>query len=105
METPLDLNSFLISNPVSTFFMRVIGSSMDPEISEGDIVAVDKSCNIKNSDIVIAEIEGEFTLKRFHRKNGSIYLIPDNKNYPVIKISESTEGCIWGKIIGVVRKY
>lgn len=106
-EEPLDLNSFLIKNPPTTFFIKVSGNSMEPEITEGDILLVDKSAAVKNSDIVIAEIDGEFTLKRFFRRGSSILLVPDNKCYPTITLSDSTDSDlrIWGKVMSVIRKY
>jgi len=106
-EEPLDLNSFLIQNPPATFFIKVSGKSMEPEIIEGDILLVDKSANVRNNDIVIAEIDGEFTLKRFFRQGNSALLIPDNKCYPTITLFDSTDSDlrIWGKVMSIIRKY
>lgn len=65
VEAELDLNEYCISRPSSTFFVRALGNSMtDIGLHSGDLMIVDKAERPKHGDIVIAEIEGEFTVKR-----------------------------------------
>ncbi|WP_424839839.1 translesion error-prone DNA polymerase V autoproteolytic subunit [Serratia inhibens] len=65
VEAELDLNQYCISRPSSTYFVRAIGNSMtDIGLHSGDLMIVDKAEQARHGDIVIAEIEGEFTVKR-----------------------------------------
>ena len=68
MERRLDLNEHLIRNPVSTFFLRVEGDSMaGAGILSGDLIVVDKAAPARAGAVVVAELEGEFTVKRLDR--------------------------------------
>ena len=72
-EADLDLNTFLIRNPPATFLLRVAGESMvDAGIYPDDVVVIDRSLTVQQRDIVVAEVEGEFTIKRFLRESGRI---------------------------------
>jgi DNA polymerase V len=108
MDTKLDLNEYLIDHPVATFFVRVAGDSMiEAGILENDILIVDRSITPIAGKIVIAVINGEFTVKRLKYINNQAYLAPENKNYTPIRIKTSSEGdevCIWGVVTSVVRK-
>jgi len=65
VEAELDLNQYCISRPSSTYFVRAIGNSMtDIGLHSGDLLIVDKAEQARHGDIVIAEVEGEFTVKR-----------------------------------------
>lgn len=65
VEAELDLNDYCILRPSSTYFVRAIGNSMtDIGLHSGDLLIVDKAERPQHGDIVIAEIEGEFTVKR-----------------------------------------
>lgn len=65
VEAELDLNDYCIARPSSTYFVRAIGNSMtDIGLHSGDLMIVDKAEKAHHGDIVIAEIEGEFTVKR-----------------------------------------
>ena len=64
----MDLNELLVRHPVSTYYLRVEGDSMSGAgIASGDIVVVDKSLEAKSGDVVVAAVEGEFTLKRLKK--------------------------------------
>ena len=83
IEESIDLNEHLISNPFSTFFLRVKGDSMiNAGIKDKDLIIVDKSLIAKPGNIVIAMIDGEFTIKRLSIKNDELYLKAENHNYP-----------------------
>lgn len=65
VESELDLNEYCIRHPAATYFVRAIGNSMtDIGLQDGDLMVVDKSVRAQHGDIVIAEVEGEFTVKR-----------------------------------------
>ena len=101
----IDLNSHLISNKTATFFARVEGDSMiDAGIIEGDLLIIDRSKNHVQDSIVIAAIDGEFTVKRLCLKSG-IRLMPENPNYEPITMAGDLELKIWGVVTGLVRKF
>ena len=104
LEGELDLNSLLINNPPATFFVRANGDSMiDAGINTGDILIVDKSLEPVNRDIVIAVLDGEFTLKRLLIKKDHIILQPENKNYAPIKIDDDRNFEIWGVVTNIIH--
>jgi DNA polymerase V len=104
METALDLNDLLIKNPAATFFVRVTGDSMiNSGIYSGDILVVDRSLDPKDGSVVIAVINGELTVKRLNYKNGTIYLVPENKFYQPIKITEDMNFEVWGVVRSVIH--
>ncbi len=99
MDKALDLNEHLIAHPASTFFVRVQGDSMTGAgIHHGDLLIVDKSLHAQTGDIVIAFIEGEFTVKRYICKGNRHYLYPENSGYPVIEVSFINDFRIWGVV-------
>ena len=99
-EESIDLNEHLITNPFSTFFLRVKGDSMiNSGIYDKDLIIVDKSLTPKPGNIVIAMIEGEFTVKRFSIKNNKLYLKAENHNYPDFNFEDYSDIHIWGVVI------
>lgn len=104
IEKTLDLNDLVIKHPQATFFVRVSGNSMvNAGIRDGDILVVDKSLEPKEGKIVIANVEGEFVLKRIRRKNGKLYLFPENSDYNPIEIKEDMDCEIWGVVTYVIH--
>ncbi len=94
--------SFNINSP-STFLFTVSGDSMiDLGIFDGDKVIVEKTNTAKNGDVVIAFIDGGYTLKTYRNKNGKVWLEPANRNYPNLYPKEQL--IIFGKVQGLVRK-
>ena len=105
-EENIDLNEHLISNPFSTFFLRVKGESMiNAGIKDKDLIIVDKSLIAKPGDIVIALIDGEFTIKRLSIKNDELYLKAENHNYPDFRLKNHIEVQIWGVVIYSIHSY
>ncbi|HJO93185.1 MAG TPA: S24 family peptidase [Victivallales bacterium] len=106
IEDTLDLNKHLIKNPPATFLVRVDGDSMiNAGIKPGDMIIVDRSIEAKNNDIIVAIIDGQFTLKTLKRENGSISLSPENPKYKVINITEEMEFEVWGKVVSFIHKF
>jgi len=105
-EENIDLNEHLISNPFSTFFLRVKGDSMiNAGIRDKDLIIVDKSLIAKPGNIVIAMIDGEFTIKRLSIKNDELYLKAENHNYPDFSFKDHIDVQIWGVVIYSIHSY
>ena len=99
----LTIDDYLIERPSQTVLIRVKGDSMqDAGILEGDLVVVEKSASAKRGDIVVAIVDGQFTLKRLDVERGQFVLKPENKAYPVIRPEGTLE--IFGVMVGLVRK-
>lgn len=109
VESKLDLNELIVENPSSTFYLRVKGDSMNlAGIFPDDILVVDRSAKLKNNSIVIAVVDGEFTVKRIVKRAENNYeLIPEstNSSYKPIKISKNLSNVlIWGIVTYVISK-
>ena len=105
-EENIDLNEHLISNPFSTFFLRVKGDSMiNAGIKDKDLIVVDKSLIAKPGNIIIAMIDGEFTIKRLSIKNNELYLKAENHNYPDFRFTNHIDVQIWGVVIYSIHSY
>ena len=106
VEDGLDLNNYLVQNKPATFMFTVRGESMIVAgIHDGDKVVVDRALKPKHKDIVVAVVNGEYTIKRLYQLRGRIELQPENSHYQPITFSEGHELQIWGVVVGVVRKY
>lgn len=106
LEPTLDLNDLLIKRPAATFFVRVQGDSMiDEGIREGDLLVVDRSIRPASGDVIIAAVDGEFTVKTFRRDKDGVHLVPANKNYPVIDLKRGQELDYFGKVTAVIHPY
>jgi DNA polymerase V len=96
-EPALSLDSFVVQHPEATFYVRVAGDSMrDAGISANDILVVDRALPATHNAIIVAMIEGEFTVKRLYRKEGIIALLPANPRYRPIHITEEMDFQVWG---------
>ena len=105
-EDGLDLNEYLVRNKSATFMFTVKGDSMiGASIEEGDKVVVDRSLRPHHNDIVVAVVDGEYTIKRLYRHRGRVELRPENPSYQPIVFPEGTELQVWGVVVGVVRRY
>lgn len=106
LEDQLDLNQHLIHHQEATFFVRAQGESMlNAGIHPGDILVVDKSLTAKSGKIVIAVVDGEFTVKRLHKYKGKITLKAENPDFDDIVINENNELIIWGVVTSVIHQY
>jgi repressor LexA len=100
----LSLDDLLIQNPEATFLLKVSGDSMsEAGILPGDMVLVDKGEQAKSGDIVIAEVDGEWTMKYLKKRGESVALIPANPKYQPIRPKKELK--IAGVVTAVVRKY
>ncbi len=105
----LDFNRDLIDHPESTFYARISGDSMiDACIDDGDVAVIDRSIEPRDGDVVVAYINGEFTLKYLdltHKKEGYIELRPANKNYKPIRVEEHDTFQVWGVVIWTFKNW
>ena len=100
----VDLDSMLIKNKSLTYMLEVDGDSMiDAHIEKGDMVLVEKRNEAKDGDIVIAEVDGEFTMKYFKKRGSKTWLEPANKNYQPIYPAHSLN--VIAVLKAVIRKY
>ena len=99
----VSLEDYLITRPDSTFMLRVDGDSMiDAGILSDDIVLIERGRSAVNGDIVIACVDGEWTMKYYYRNGRDVRLEPANKNYSTIRPERSLT--VEGVICIVVRK-
>ena len=104
MDTKLDLNEHLVKHPAATFFVRVTGDSMiNAGIHDNDILIVDRSLKPTHGKIVIAVVDGQMTVKRLYKQSGKLFLIPENKNFKPIEITENMSMEIWGVVITAIH--
>jgi len=123
----IDLNKELVLHPSATFYGRVVGDSMlDAGVEEGDVLVIDKAIEPKEGDMAVCFVDGEFTLKfiSFHSpadakpvkskgkvlssyhilEHKNLWLLPANKAYKPIEITESNDFTVWGVVTYVVKK-
>jgi SOS regulatory protein LexA len=104
VQESVSLDSYLVQKPEDTFLVKVQGDSMiDAGIREGDMVLVERGRTAREGDIVVARVDGEWTLKTYERRSGQAVLVPANKRYSVIR--PERELTFGGVVIGVIRKY
>lgn len=107
MDRSLDFNKELIAHPAATFYARVVGLSMlGAGIDEGDIVVIDRSLEPRQGDIVVAFINGEFSMKYLdlsRKDSGHITLRPANPDYPPLDITPDDDFTIWGVVAKVIK--
>lgn len=77
----------------------------DAGLYDGDILVVDRSLEPAHGNIVVAVVNGEFTVKRLHRRGGQIQLTPENPLYSPIVITQESDLVVWGVVIGSVRQF
>jgi SOS regulatory protein LexA len=104
LSNTVSLDDYLVKNKDSTYLLEVKGDSMiDEGIREGDLVIAERGSNPKDGDIVIAEIDGGWTMKYFKKKGDIVYLKPANKNYAPLYPQYDLK--IAAIVKGVIRKY
>lgn len=100
----ISFDEYLVTRPEASFLLQVSGDSMIGEgIMEGDLVIVEKGREPKSGDIVIAEVDGEWTIKYFRKQGKSVFLEAANPKYP--NIIPKAELRMSGVVTAVIRKY
>ncbi len=104
IEGRLDLNEYLIKHPAATFFVRAAGDSMiDAGIHSGDILIVDRAIEPVDKNVVIAVVDGELTVKRILKSKNKFLLMPDNRHYEPVEVTEEMGVEIWGVVTNVIH--
>jgi|SRR5579859_1842995 len=104
VEQKLDLNLFLIKHPAATFFVRVEGESMTGAgIQSGDMLIVDRALSVTDNAIVLALVNGEFTVKRIKKIKNKLYLQPENPQFKELEITADTDFEVWGVVTFVIH--
>jgi DNA polymerase V len=106
LQKALDLHEHLIKHPAATFFAHVQGNSMkDANLNDGDLLIIDRAETPRHRSIVVAIVNGEFTVKRLYKRNGeTIRLVPENKAFPAIDVTEGMDVEIWGVVSHIIHK-
>ena len=110
----LDLNELLVKRPAATFFVKVQGESMIGEgIHDGDLLVVDRSLRPASGDVIIACVDGDFTVKTLRLGNGEwgtgnggeVRLVAANPNYPDIVLKPGQELDYFGKVTACIHQF
>ena len=126
-EPPLDLNELLVKRPAATFFVRVQGDSMiGAGIHDGDLLVVDRSLRPADGDVIIASVDGDFTVKTLRlgngergmgngergmgngergMGNGEVRLVAANPNYPDIVLKSGQEMDYFGNVTACIHQF
>lgn len=105
LELSIDLNTELIRHPAATFFGRVVGNSLEEAgVTEGDILIIDKSLKPQDGNMCVCFLDGDFTLKFIRHTENEIWLIPANKAYTPIKVTEDNDFMIWGVVTYTIKR-
>lgn len=103
--TRVSIDQIVVKNALATFYAKANGNSMTGAgIDDGDILVIDKSMEPQDGKIAVCFIDGEFTVKRIKVQENSLLLIPENKLFEPIEITEENNFIIWGIVTFVVKK-
>ena len=104
VDRPLDFNELLIEHPAATFAIRIEGESMTGAgIFPGDIAVVDRAREPVNGSVVLALLDGAFTVKRYRIKDGAVWLQAENPAFPDMAIGDGQALEVWGVITRSIR--
>ena len=109
LHDSLDFNRDMIKNPEATFYGRVSGDSMiNAGICDGDIAVIDRSLQPMDGNVIVAFVNGEFTIKYLdlkHKEEGYIELKPANPNYSPIRIGVEDNFRVWGVVVWTIKQW
>ncbi|HBI00665.1 MAG TPA: translesion error-prone DNA polymerase V autoproteolytic subunit [Flavobacterium sp.] len=104
-ETKISLDAVVVKNRESTFYAKATGTSMiGAGIDDGDILVIDRSLEPQNNKVAVCFLDGEFTVKRIKVSKEEMLLMPENKSFEPIKITEENQLIIWGIVTYVIKK-
>jgi DNA polymerase V len=105
MERGIDLNEQLIRNKPATYFFRMKGDAMqEAGIFDNDVLIVDRSLKLASGKIIVAILNGELLVRRFHKNFSSAFLIPENNRYKPINLAEFSDFAMWGVVTYVIHQ-
>ena len=103
-ERGIDLNEQLFRNKPATYFFRMKGDAMrEAGIFDGDVLIVDRSIKLSNGKVIVAILNGELLVRRYHQNFSSAFLIPENNRYKPINLSEFSDFSLWGVVTYVIH--
>lgn len=106
VERSLDFNELLIENSAATFAVKIAGDSMNGAgMFSGDIAVINRARKPANGSIVLALVDGDFTVKRYRLKDGQITLQAENPAYPDIEIGGGVSFEVWGVVTHTIRSF
>ena len=101
----ISIDQIVVKNATATFYAKANGSSMiGAGIDDGDILVIDKSIEPQDGKIAVCFIDGEFTVKRIKVQENSLLLLPENKLFEPIEVTQENDFIIWGIVTYVVKK-
>ena len=101
-----DLNELVVTHPAATFMWRVSGQSMiEAGIFDGDVIVVNRALTPAHRDIVVAQVDGEFTVKYLHKRADRVKLLPANPTYPAITFREGQQLIIVGVVTATIKRF
>jgi DNA polymerase V len=101
----ISLDEYIIKKPEKTFFIKATGDSMTPIINDGDLLVSQIKTTFKNGQIVVASIDGNYTIKRFFNIKGKIKLTSENPYFQDIQFTEDMEVKVVAQIIAVIKLF
>lgn len=102
----IDLNKELVIHPQATYVQRVAGDSMQNDgIYDNDILVIDKAIRPRHNMVVIAVVDGAFTVKRLYNQRGRVKLRAANPTYPDIVPKEGQTLEIWGVVTNCIKQF
>jgi DNA polymerase V len=105
IDRKLDLNEYLVKHPSATFFVRVEGESMiNAGIHCGDILIVDRALQATDKKIVIANVNGELTVKRIRKIKNKLFLAAENPDFEPIEVKGGEQFEVWGVVTYVLHQ-
>ncbi|HUM98075.1 MAG TPA: translesion error-prone DNA polymerase V autoproteolytic subunit [Chitinophagaceae bacterium] len=103
-ERGIDLNEQLVRNKPATFFFKMKGDAMqEAGIFDGDTLIVDRSVKLVNGSVIVAILNGELLVRRFHKNFSSAFLIAENNRYKNINLAEFSDFAVWGVVTYVIH--
>lgn len=106
VERGIDLNDQLVQNKAATYFFRMRGDSMEEAgIFDNDMLVVDRSIKLANGKIIVAVLNGELLVRRFHKNFSSAFLIPENSRYKPINLAEFSDFMVWGVVTYTIHAH
>ena len=106
MERGIDLNEELIRNKPATYFFRMKGDAMkEAGIFDGDVLVVDRSVPLANGKVIVAVLNGELLVRRFHKNFSAAFLLPENSRYKAINLSEFSDFVVWGVVTFTIHHH
>jgi DNA polymerase V len=104
-ESKISLDAVLVKNREATFYAKTSGTSMiGAGIDDGDILVIDRSLEPQNNKVAVCCIDGEFTVKRIKISKEGVMLMPENKNFEPIKVTDENQLIIWGIVTYIIKK-